>query len=78
MITFAGFAGSLVDSLLGATRQAIFFCPSCQKETEKHPVHTCGMHTDLKRGWTWLNNDWVNVSCVLTGAILAGFLFSLV
>ena len=78
VITFAGFAGSLVDSLLGATKQAIFFCPSCQKDTEKHPLHTCGMHTDLKRGWPWLNNDWVNVSCVLAGAILAILLFTLV
>ena len=33
VITFAGFAGSLVDFLLGATKQAIYFCPACQKES---------------------------------------------
>jgi len=78
VITIAGFAGSLIDSLFGATKQAIYFCPSCQKDTEKHPLHTCGMHTDLKRGWPWLNNDWVNIACVLSGAILAGLFFILV
>lgn len=74
VITFAGFAGSLVDSLLGATKQAIYFCPSCQKETEKYPLHTCGKLTRLKRGWDWLNNDWVNAACVLAGALFAGLL----
>lgn len=78
LITFAGFAGSLVDSLLGATKQAIYFCHSCQKETEKHPLHTCGKHTDLKRGWAWLNNDWVNAACVLAGALIAGLLSTFV
>jgi uncharacterized protein (TIGR00297 family) len=33
----AGLAGSTIDSLLGATVQAIYYCPTCQKETERHP-----------------------------------------
>lgn len=64
-ITLAGFLGSLFDSLLGATIQAIYHCPSCDKETERHPLHTCGTPTSLKRGWDWLNNDLVNLGCAV-------------
>lgn len=77
VISLAGLAGSLLDSLLGATVQAIYHCPACAKETEHHPAHTCGNETTLKRGWSWLNNDWVNTFCTLTGAcvgILLGLL----
>lgn len=68
-ISLAGLAGSLVDSFLGATVQAIYTCPTCRKETERHPLHTCGTQTTLLRGWAWLNNDWVNISCTLLGAL---------
>jgi uncharacterized membrane protein len=71
LITIAGVAGSLFDSLLGATVQAIYYCPSCQKETERSPLHTCGTQTRQVRGWTWLDNDWVNFACGLMGAIVA-------
>jgi Raf kinase inhibitor-like YbhB/YbcL family protein/uncharacterized protein (TIGR00297 family) len=66
-----GLFGSLADSWLGATIQAIYHCPACNKETERHPLHTCGANTTLKRGLPWLNNDWVNTACSLTGAVLA-------
>lgn len=67
----AGFLGSMVDSWLGATVQAVYTCPSCQKETERHPLHLCGTRTILKRGLPWLNNDWVNLTCATAGAITA-------
>jgi uncharacterized protein (TIGR00297 family) len=67
LITFAGLLGSLFDSLLGATVQAIYFCPKDQKETERHPLHTCGTETVQIRGWKWLNNDWVNFACGAAG-----------
>jgi len=71
LTTIAGLAGSLFDSLLGATVQAIYHCPSCQKETEKFPVHSCGTQTRQIRGWAWLGNDWVNFACGAFGAITA-------
>ncbi len=72
-----GMLGSLVDSILGATLQAIYYCPACQKETERHPTHTCGTPTTLVRGLRWLNNDWVNLLCALSGAIGAALLWNI-
>lgn len=76
-ITIGGFGGAILDSVLGATLQSIYFCPQCQKETEKHPDHTCGSSTTLVRGVRWLNNDWVNSFCTLSAGIL-GILLGIV
>jgi uncharacterized protein (TIGR00297 family) len=65
-----GVAGALFDSLLGATVQAIYFCPTCEKETEK-TLHTCGTPTRQTRGWRWLDNDWVNFISSVVGALTA-------
>lgn len=74
LITFAGLAGSLLDSFLGATVQAMYYCPTDKKETEKHPLHTCGTETVHVRGWKWLNNDWVNFACGAFGIAVALFI----
>ena len=63
-------ATELFDSYLGATVQAIYRCPQCDKETEKHPLHTCGTQTVQVRGWKWLNNDMVNLACAAVGALI--------
>ena len=70
LITLAGLGGSLFDSLLGATAQAMYYCPADKKETEKHPMHTCGTATVHIRGWTWLDNDRVNFACGAFGVLL--------
>lgn len=70
LIALAGLAGSLLDSLLGATVQAIYYCPRDLKETERHPLHLCGTQTIHLRGWKWLTNDWVNFACGAGGAFL--------
>jgi uncharacterized protein (TIGR00297 family) len=73
----SGLTGSTIDSLLGATLQAIYYCPACDKETERHPLHSCGTATSQRRGWSWLNNDVVNFACSLAGAGMALLLGSL-
>jgi len=69
-ISLLGLFGAMVDSILGATIQAVYTCPHCQKETERHPTHSCGSPTRLKRGLNWLNNDWVNGFCTLSPVVV--------
>lgn len=66
----SGLTGSLFDSLLGATVQAMYYCPTCQKETERH-LHSCGTPTRHLRGLPWLDNDAVNALATVCGSIVA-------
>ncbi len=74
-VVLAGFIGSLVDSLLGATIQAQYKCNVCSKVTEK--VFHCGRLTDLIHGKGWINNDFVNFICTTSGA-LSGLIIMIV
>ncbi|HKZ43706.1 MAG TPA: DUF92 domain-containing protein [Anaerolineales bacterium] len=71
IISISGILGSGFDSLLGSTIQAIYRCPACNKETERHPLHSCGTETTLIRGLKWLNNDLVNAGCAFAGPFFA-------
>jgi uncharacterized protein (TIGR00297 family) len=70
----SGMAGSFFDSLLGATLQAMYFCPTCQCETERR-VHTCGTTTHPLRGLSWCNNDVVNFFATFAGSFTAIVLY---
>jgi uncharacterized protein (TIGR00297 family) len=70
LVGISGLVGSLADSFLGATVQAMYYCPTCDKETERH-VHSCGTPTVPLRGIPWIDNDVVNFTATLAGASLA-------
>ncbi len=70
-VTVGGFLGALADSLLGATVQAVYYCPTCAQPTEHHPRHVCGTPTHRIQGQGWLNNDGVNFLATLAGALIA-------
>jgi uncharacterized protein (TIGR00297 family) len=72
-----GLGGALIDSLLGATLQAGYYCPACGQETERHPLHTCGQTTTQIRGLGWLGNDGVNFLSTAAGALLAAGAWSM-
>jgi uncharacterized protein (TIGR00297 family) len=70
MAAAAGTAGSLADSLLGATVQTRFHCPQCDRQTEG-PRHHCGAATEYAGGWRGFGNDAVNLTATVVGALLA-------
>jgi len=74
IVTLAGTAGALADSLLGATLQSIAFCPSCNRPAET-ATHSCGTQTTSWRGVPWMTNDAVNALATLTGSVVSAGLF---
>ena len=74
--TAAGLAGALFDSFLGATVQAMYYSDQRGKETEK-AFERDGTPNRLIRGWSWLNNDWVNFLASLFGAAASAFIYSI-
>jgi uncharacterized membrane protein len=71
-----GLAGSLFDSLLGATVQAMYYSASRDKETEKR-IDPDGQPNQHVRGWAWLDNDVVNLISSLVGAGMAALWWAL-
>jgi uncharacterized protein (TIGR00297 family) len=76
LIIIAGFLGSIVDSILGASIQAKFKCEVCGKPTER--IHHCHEETRHVSGILWLDNDWVNVAGSLSGGLIFIMLYLLI
>lgn len=77
IITLAGLLGSLIDSFLGATIQQMYYCPTCDKETEKKFHTKCQSATTPTRGWKLINNDAVNILAGFGSSLFGIFLVSL-
>jgi uncharacterized protein (TIGR00297 family) len=76
VITFSGWLGNWVDTLIGAKWQIRYQCPTCLQVTEKK--WHCQQSTQQIKGVFWLNNDMVNVSCTLMAGVISGFLVVLI
>lgn len=73
LITLAGLAGSMIDSLLGATLQIQYRCEACGKVTEK-TTHCDNRPTIAFRGIRWMNNDIVNIVSIIGATMLMALL----
>jgi uncharacterized membrane protein len=73
IVTTAGIAGALADSLVGATVQERRWCPICEKTSERR-IHDCGTATTLAGGREWMDNDLVNLISTIVGGVVAAML----
>ena len=63
-----GFIGSILDSILGASVQAQYYCEDLKSITEKR-VHK-GKYNKRIKGLSFINNDIVNLSSNLLSALM--------
>jgi uncharacterized protein (TIGR00297 family) len=71
----AGFAGAILDSMIGGSIQAMYRCNVCERMTEKK--RHCGLPADHIRGWRFINNDMVNfISSLFAAAVVAVIFFA--
>ena len=68
--TLGAVAGCTLDSVLGASVQALYRCGECGRETER--TECCGKPTELVRGFGFINNDAVNCVAVTFAAVVGG------
>mgnify|MGYP001259891161 CR=1 FL=1 len=63
------FCGILIDSILGATVQAQYFCDKCEKFTELASHHE--QQNKLIKGRAFIDNNIVNLFSTLTGSLIS-------
>jgi uncharacterized protein (TIGR00297 family) len=64
-----GFAGSIFDSVLGATVQERRWCQNCNVQTERR-THSCGTSSVYRGGIRGCDNDVVNLMTTIAGAVI--------
>ena len=75
LVNFSGFFGNIIDSISGATFQALFWDDVNNKYTEKSSRD--GRKLQLVHGKSWANNDFINLFSN-TASILICYLLSII
>lgn len=68
-----GFVGSIIDSILGASIQAQYYCKATESFTEKKAYNN--KPNSLVKGFSIINNDIVNLVSNLISTMMIFFLF---
>jgi len=68
-----GAAGMVADSVLGATVQGRYTCPTCDTVSERRR-HRCGTRTSLAGGIGWVDNDVVNGLATVAAGVAGAWL----
>lgn len=69
VVVGGGLVGSLIDSLAGATVQAVYRDPGTGRMLDGRVGGETGL--ERVRGWRWIDNDVVNVMCTAVGAAVS-------
>ncbi|MFY4776337.1 DUF92 domain-containing protein [Metabacillus sp. RGM 3146] len=68
-VALFGFAGNLLDTLMGGSIQVKYQCVTCGKITER-PIH-CGVKGKIAKGFAIFNNDMINALSIAAAAIIS-------
>ena len=69
VISFSGFVGTIVDSLLGSLLQGKYKCKICGKSTESK-IH-CNEKTEKTSGASWMDNSVVNLLGTISASAIS-------
>ncbi len=72
LITFAGFAAGIFDSIMGALFQSRYKCSKCSRIIDGK-IH-CGSPAVKSGGISFINNDFVNLAAGIFGGTIVFFL----